>query len=430
VPRLDVVEYQRRVVDDEVDDLISQLPALVFEGAKAVGKTFTASRRARTVWSLDDPAIRQIAAADLTVLLAGEPPILLDEWHRMPAVWDAVRRAVDDKASPGSFLLTGSARPDAPPTHSGAGRMVTIRMRPQSLMERGLATPTVGLGAMLSGGHPAIEGSCQCRLPEYANEIAASGFPGLRAFTGRALRAQLTGYVARIVDRDFEDEAGRDVRRPDSLRRWLRAYAAATSTTATYNKIRDAATAHNQDAIAKDTAMGYREVLGRLWILEPVPAWQPTFSHIRELAYADKHQLVDPALAIALLGMTPESLLSGAATTVLMPRDGPFLGALFESLVTQSVRVYAQAAEASVKHLRTHRGEHEVDLIVERADGRIVALEVKLSATVEDRDVRHLLWLKESLGDSLLDAAVITTGRHAFRRADGIAVVPAALLGT
>jgi hypothetical protein len=113
-----------------------------------------------------------------------------------------------------------------------------------------------------------------------------------------------------------------------------------------------------------------------------------------------------------------------------MPRDGPFLGALFESLVTQSVRVYAQAAEASVKHLRTHRGEHEVDLIVERADGRIVALEVKLSATVEDRDVRHLLWLRESLGDSLLDAAVITTGRHAFRRADGIAVVPAALLGT
>ena len=421
--------YTSRVVDDEIDALIGHLPALAFEGAKAVGKTFTASRRARTVWQLDDPAILQIAVADVNLVLEGDRPVLIDEWHRVPAVWDAVRRAVDRKAPAGSYLLTGSARPDNPPTHSGAGRMVTIRMRPLSLMERGLATPTVSLGQLLEGEIPPIEGSCECDVRTYVGEIVASGFPGLRGLTGRALRAQLAGYVERIVDRDFAEDGGRQVRKPDALRRWMRADAAATSTTATYDTIRDAATGRHQDPIAKGTAAGYREVLERLWILEPVPAWQPTFSHISELAHPEKHQLVDPSLATALLGMDASSLLRGKETGVPIPRDGTFLGALFESLVTQSVRVYAQAAEASVKHLRTHRGEHEVDLIVEKADGRVVALEVKLAGTITDADTRNLRWLKEKLGEDLLDSVVISTGRHAFRRKDNVAVVPAALLG-
>jgi predicted AAA+ superfamily ATPase len=105
------------------------------------------------------------------------------------------------------------------------------------------------------------------------------------------------------------------------------------------------------------------------------------------------------------------------------------LGALFESLVTQSVRVYAQASEARVQHLRTRAGEHEVDLIVERDDQRVLAIEVKLTRTVRDQDVRHLLWLRDQIGDDLLDSVVVTTGGEAYRRKDGVAVVPAALLG-
>ena len=121
-------------------------------------------------------------------------------------------------------------------------------------------------------------------------------------------------------------------------------------------------------------------------------------------------------------------MLRGASPGPAIPRDGTLLGALFESLVTLSVRVYAQASEATVGHLRTHRGDREVDLIVERDDGRVVAIEVKLTATPDDDDVRHLRWLKRKLGDDLLDAVVVTTGRGAYRRRDGIAVVPAALL--
>jgi hypothetical protein len=144
-----------------------------------------------------------------------------------------------------------------------------------------------------------------------------------------------------------------------------------------------------------------------------------------------KHQLADPALAARLLGVGLGALLQTEEAPVApaMPRDGTLLGALFESLVTIDVRVYAQAAEARVGHLRTASGEHEIDLIVERDDGRVVALEVKLTATVDDDDLRHLKWLEARLGDDVLDMAVITTGSYAYRRPDGIAVVPAALLG-
>jgi predicted AAA+ superfamily ATPase len=174
----------------------------------------------------------------------------------------------------------------------------------------------------------------------YAREIITSGFPGLRHLQGRALRAQLDGYLGHIVDRDFLEQ-GHPVRKPDVLRRWMTAYSPKINT----------------------------------------------------------------------------------------PRDGTLLGQLFESLVTLSVRVYAQGAEARVRHLRTKDGRQEIDLIVERADQRVVAIEVKLSATVTDDDVRHLVWLRQQIGDEMLDAMIVTTGTHAYRRPDGIAVVPAVLLG-
>lgn len=208
----------------------------------------------------------------------------------------------------------------------------------------------------------------------------------------------------------------------------MRAYAAATSTTASYERIRDAATAGESEKPARSTTIPYRDALECLWVLDPVPAWLPSRGPIRRLASAPKHQFADPALAARLLGATADNLLAGRADGAGVLRGGSLLGALFESLVTLSVRVYAQAAEAVVGHLRTRAGEHEVDLVVERSDGRVVALEVKLAREVSDIDVRHLRWLRHQIGDDLLDAAVITTGDRAYRRPDGVAVIPAALL--
>lgn len=423
-----MTSYLRRVVDDELDEVFPALPAVALEGPKGVGKTATALQRAATVYRLDDPAQQAIAQADPWQLLRGDPPVLLDEWQRVPALWDAVRRAVDVDAAPARYLLTGSASPTRPPTHSGAARVVTVRMRPLSLAERGMGPPTVSLRRLLRGDRPPVSGQTDASLADYTREIVASGFPGLRHLTGRPLRAQLDSYLARIVDTDF-NEMGHPVRRPQTLHRWMTAYAAATASSASYETIRDAATAGEGDKPAKTTTIPYRDVLERLWIVDPVPAWAPTRNPIARLAQAPKHHLADPALAARLLGIGEQALLQGEEPGPTIPRDGTLLGHLFESLVTLSVRVYAQGAEAGVGHLRTAGGRQEVDLVVERADRRVVAIEVKLSRAVTDDDVRHLSWLREQIGDDLLDAVVVSTGPQAYRRPDGVAVVPAALLG-
>ena len=239
---------------------------------------------------------------------------------------------------------------------------------------------------------------------------------------------QLDSYLNRIVDRDFE-ELGHPIRNPMGLRRWMSAYAAATATTTSFERIRDAASGGNDRPPAKTTVQPYREVLERLFILDEVAGWQPSRNPIARLALPPKHQLADPALAATLLGATAARLLEGDAPGPAIPRDGTLLGALFESLVTQSVKVYAQAAEASAGHLRLKGGTHELDLVVDRGDGRVVAIEVKLSATVRDDAVKHLNWLQRTIGDDLLDRVLITTGTEAYRRGDGVAVVPAGLLG-
>ncbi|MFH0945677.1 MAG: DUF4143 domain-containing protein [Planctomycetota bacterium] len=423
------MKYQRRIIDDELDDLLSGLAAIAIEGPKAVGKTATALQRARTIHKLDDPAAASLAEADPTRLVSGgTPPILLDEWQRVPAVWDAVRRAVDEDATPNRFLITGSATPLSPPTHSGAGRIVRLRLRPLSLAERQRQAPSVSLRDLVSGRRPRLEGETHVGLSDYVEEIVGSGFPAIRPLPARARRAQLDSYLARIVDRDF-DELGQSVRKPETLRRWMAAYAAATATTASLESIRDAATGATSERPARTTAVSYRDALQNLWILDPLPAWVPSRNYFSRLAYPDKHHLADPALAAALLGVGQDSLLEGREGLVPMPRDGTLLGHLFESLVTLSVRVYAQAAESEVKHLRTKGGRHEVDLIVERSDRRVVAMEVKLGRDVSEADLRHLRWLRDKLGSDLLDAVVVTTGPSAYRRKDDIAVVPAALLG-
>lgn len=421
------MDYQPRIVDGEIDELLAGLPAIALEGPKAVGKTETAARRAATVYRLDDPGQLELFRAAPHRLVAGDPPVLIDEWQRLPSSWDLVRRSVDEDPSPARFLLTGSASPSEAPTHSGAGRIVTVRMRPMSLAERRPTEPTVHLSALLRGDRPDFGGTTSVGLSDYAAEIVASGFPAIRNTTGRILRTQLDGYLDRIVERDFV-EAGHRIRNAGALRRWLTAYAAATSTTASYETIRDAASAGENDKPAKTTTGPYRSTLEQLWMIEEVPAWAPTRNRLRRLGASPVHQLADPALAARLLGVDVDALLANAPAGPPIPRDGTLLGALFASLMTLSIRTYAQANEARVSHLRTRGGEHEIDLILERGDGRIVAIEIKLTANVRDDDLRHIEWLQSSIGDDLLDAIVITTGTDAYRRADGIGIVPAALL--
>lgn len=421
------MDYHRRVVENELTEL-HDLPAIALEGAKGVGKTATAMTLARTVYPLDQPGQLEVVRADPERITRGERPILIDEWQRYRESWDIVRRAVDADRSGGQFLLTGSAQPSEQPAHSGAGRIVTVRMRPMTLAERGVGVATVSLATLLKGGRPRIEGETKLALDDYVEEILNSGFPGFRNLQGRALRASLDGYVDRIVEKEFP-LLGHVVRNQPALRRWMTAYAAATATTATGETIREAAISGEGTKPARTTTAPYSDTLEALWVVDPLPAWFPSTGQFSRITGPPKHHLVDPALAARLLNADHEALVSGRPIGPNIGRTGTLLGSLFESLACLSVRVFAQSAEGRISHYRTKGGEREVDFIVESPDRRVLAIEAKLSAGVARDDTKHLRWLRDHLRDRFADAVVLTTGPAAYRDADGIAIVPLALLG-
>lgn len=414
------MSYLDRTVDRELDELLPLAPAVALDGPKGVGKTGTGRRRAGVALYLDDPAQREVVRADFDLSSLPRGTVLIDEWQKLPQVWDSVRRRVDSGAPAGRFLLTGSATPvDSSGTHSGAGRILSLRMRPMGLHERGVVAATVSLASLLDGAGEVAGETC-FGITDYADAIAGSGFPGIMTAAPGVRRRLLDAYLQRVIDRDLPDQ-GFDVRRPETLRRWMSAYAAASSTTTAYSRLLDAATGGDGVQPAKTTTIAYRDHLSQLWLLDPVPGWLPASNAISRLQQAPKHQLADPALAARLLNLS--------ATSLLGPVGAHMVGPLFESLVVLGVRVMAQAAEARVSHLRLTGGDREVDLIVDGPDGQILGMEVKLAPEVTARDVRHLLWLRERLPGRVADLVVVTTGRTAYRRSDGVAVVPLALLG-
>jgi predicted AAA+ superfamily ATPase len=262
---------------------------LSIHGPKGVGKTATAMQRAASVIDLSLPGQREIVTADPSILTRLPGPVLVDEWQRLPEVWDHVRHAVDAGSPPGHFIVAGSSAPRGTVVHSGAGRIVPMRMRPLSVAERGIEMQTVSLAALLRGNRD-VGGATALRLTDYVEEITASGFPAIRGLPPRVRRAELDAYLNNVVQREFPEQ-GYPVRRPAVLRAWLAAYAAATSTTTAYSKILDAATAGLANKPAKETTLAYRDALSSLWLLDAIPPWIPSRNHLDRLGQSPKHHL-------------------------------------------------------------------------------------------------------------------------------------------
>ncbi|WP_281176085.1 ATP-binding protein [Corynebacterium oculi] len=411
-----------------LDGLLPYAPAIAIEGAKAVGKTATALQRAHDVLRLTRSIDMERVQGNVEGEIDSLHTLLIDEWQLYPPIWDAVRHSVDEDRRGGRFLLTGSAGPTRNVRiHSGAGRILRMRLRPLSFFERGICPPTVSMNELVSGRREKIKGVANCGLSTYVEEIIQSGFPGMRDLPHEVRLAELDGYIERICDHDMT-ETGHTVRRPQALRKWMEAYAAASSTTAGYSEILDAATPGESNKPSKSAALEYRETLERIFILDPIPGWSPALAPLSRATQSPKHQMVDPAIAARLMKIDEEALLAYEGGT-FTPKDGSLLGLLFESLVTLSVRVMIEPLRAHLYHLRTKGGRQEIDLIVELDNRKVLPIEVKMKEAVDDRDVRHLHWLEDRIGDRVADKVVVTTGRHAYRRQDGVAVVPLALLG-
>lgn len=413
--------YRRRIVDYELDARISSTGAIVMEGPKACGKTTTARRYAASEVLLDiDESARRAVAVDPSLVLEGKVPRLIDEWQLEPALWNHIRRAVDDRGQPGQFILTGSAVPaDDVTRHTGAGRLTRLLMRPMSLFETGHSSGEISLTALLKGG-PVAAADPGLKIAELAERIAVGGWPGqLDRTVGQSMRG-LRDYLEEIrrVDIGRVENRRRD---PGKVGRLLRSLARNVATEASVSTLaRDAG--GSDGVLDHETVCDYLNALERLMIVENQPAWAPNLRSRSILRHAPKRHFVDPALAVAALRASPDRLLS----------DLELMGTLFESLVVRDLRIYAQSADAYVYHYRDNTGL-EADAIVETGDGRWAAFEVKLGTARIDQAAASLLKLADRVDTATCETpaalAIITATGYGYIRDDGVSVVPIAAFG-
>jgi len=415
------VGYQPRIVDQELVARLGAVGAVVIEGPRACGKTATARQIAASEVLLDvDANARQAIAVDPALVLDGPTPRLIDEWQIEPAIWNHVRRAIDDRSDRGQFILTGSAvPPDDITRHTGAGRITRLRMRPMSLFETGRSTGRVSLAELLEGTVSASSDP-GLTVTDLAEEIALGGWPGLR---GRGVADGL------LAVRDYLDEIARvDISRVEATHRDPNRVARLLASLGRNVATHAAATTLAKDTggadgpLKDDTVREYLGALERLMVIEDQPAWAPHLRSSYRLRTAPKRHFVDPSLVVAALRATPDRLLG----------DLNLLGFLFESLVVRDLRVYAQAVDAQVSQYRDSGGL-EVDAIVEAGDGRWMAFEVKLGHGQIDDAAASLTRFAERIdtarcGRPALLGVIVATG-YGYRRKDDVAVIPIGALG-
>jgi hypothetical protein len=413
--------YRPRIADQELSTYLGGVGAVVVEGARACGKTATAKNIAASEALLDiDANMRRAVSVNSALVLNGDAPRLIDEWQLAPAIWNLVRRAVDDRGVSGQFILTGSAIPtDDITRHSGAGRITRLRMRPMSLFESGKSSGAISLAGLLSG-EPMEGVRTDATIADIAEAIAVGGWPGLQDVARDDALRTIRGYVTEIARTDVSrvDERRRD---PDKVGRLLVSLARNVATQAAATTL--AADAGGADGpLDDDTVREYLEVLERLMVVENQPAWSPHLRSRRRLRQAPKRHFVDPSLAVGALRATPERLLE----------DLSLFGLLFESLVIRDLRVYAQAAEAEVFQYRDSKGL-EVDAIVEGLDGRWGAFEVKLDSSRIDEAAENLLRFADNVDTERFEKpavlGVIIGSGYGFVLENGVQVIPIDALG-
>ncbi len=416
------MEYLPRIVDAELSLLLEATGAVLIEGPKACGKTETALRAAASEVRLDhDENAKQMVDLDVGTVLAGDTPRLIDEWQLAPRIWNHVRHEVDRRRAPGQFILTGSAKPaDDHTRHSGAGRFSRLSMRPCALSESGQSSNRISLAKLLQS-EPQSAVRQEMTISSLAEIVCAGGWP---ANVGKPLAAAIRanrGYVREICHVDIAQAGGKSYD-PFKVERLLRSLARNVATPAAKSKLAADVGGANGQKLNPDTVAEYLEALTRLMVVEDQPAWSPNLRSRTRLRAAAVRHFVDPSLAVAALGITPDRLLA----------DLEYFGFLFESLVIRDLRIYAQAADARVYHYREKDGL-EVDAIMETADGRWAAFEIKLGERWIAEGQKNLLRLADRLagtdhGEPAALAVIVPNGYGHFKPGDA-GIVPINALG-
>lgn len=406
-----MISYTPRLLDDRLERLFRELPAILITGPRATGKTTSARRLAKGVARLDRSDEAAIFRTDPDAALASYPePVLIDEWQAVPEVLGAVKRAVDDDTRGGRFLLTGSVRGDVgAATWPGTGRVIPLAMYGLTLREI-LHRPSRPTFVELLATADLDAFALPPEVPDVVGYIELAlqgGYPEAVLRLGRdAGRKWLKGYLHQLLTRDVETLDGpRDSRR---LRRYFDALALNTAGIPEHKTLFDAA------GIDRRTAVAYDRLLTHLFVLDAVPAWAT--NRLTRLVRSPKRYLVDTSLVAAALGLDTRAVI----------RSGDLIGRLIDTFVVAQLRAELELMPfgPQLHHLREKNGRREVDLVAEVSAGDVVAIEIKATSAPSRDDARHLMWLRDQLGDRFLAGAVLHTGPRPFRLDDRVLALP------
>ena len=350
-------------------------------------------------------------------LLKGNKPLLIDEWQDAPSIWDAVRYSIDKEGLRGQYILTGSATPSDfgvdGPRHTGTGRISRMRLRTMSLFESGESNGTVSLAELFKGNTDIVADS-NLDIPQIARAICRGGWPETIAEGDNSNNVSMN-YVDAVINHDIQSTDSID-RNPLRVRLLLRSYARNISTFASLQTVLDDIRAHDT-TFGESSLYSYANALRRMFIIEDTPAWRPSLRSKTAIRTSDKRQFVDPSIATAVMNVDADGILN----------DFELFGFLFESLVTRDLRIYSQPIRGEILHYHDKTGL-EADLIIRLQDGKWAAVEVKLGSREIDDGAKHLLQIAERVDTTRIGSPsflmVVTGGQFAYRREDGVLVIP------
>ncbi len=416
---MEVKNYRKRIADKELQEQLEASGAVLVEGAKWCGKTTTSLYQANSAVFLQDEDkasdYQRIASTKPSLLLQGETPRLIDEWQDALVLWNAVRFEVDQRRQMGQFILTGSAVPaDDAHRHTGTGRIAKLRMRPMTLWESGESNGSVSLEKLFTSA-PDIAAQAELTIEQLAFALCRGGWPISIGMKDKAALRIARNYVDEVVELDIHRVDGVE-KNPQRVRKLLQSLARNISTMASNETIIQDVTIDDK-TLSTATFASYMNALRRIFVVDNVEAWLPSLRSKTAIRTSPKRHFVDPSIAAVLLRTNPEGLL----------KDFKTFGFLFEDLCARDLRVYAQANDGDVYHYRD-KNELECDLVISLRDGRWAGVEVKLGRNEEEDAAKNLLKLASKVDEQKMNKPsflmILTAGQFAYRRDDGVYVVP------
>lgn len=415
--------YRKRVADDILKRKLEGKGAVLIEGPKWCGKTTTAEQIAASILYMDDPEKKEqnLTMSELNPkrLLKGAVPRLIDEWQLAPKLWDTVRFEVDHRGELGQFILTGSAVPADTKeiTHSGTGRFTWLTMRPMSLYESGDSTGDISLKVLFENTEE-VDGTANLGLDRLAFLICRGGWPQAIDMRDEIALDQARDYYDAVVHSDI-NRADHVQKNPERVKRLMRSYARNQGGQVPNTVIAQDIAANDESPISEETVASYLDALRKIFVVEDMPAWNPNLRSKTAIRSSDTRYYIDPSIAAAALGVGPTDLLNDLKT----------FGFLFETLCVRDLRVFADALNGEVYHYRDKDGQ-ECDAVIHLRNGKYGLIEMKLGGDkLIEEGAKSLKAMQKKIDTEKMKSPsflmVLTgIGDYAYRRHDGVCVVP------